>query len=439
MLKQLHELAELGAAFPWLKIAFSARPEAWRAIRRKANLPLPGLSEEEPGVEMIPFSRSELEQVYASYRRKFNLQSEFTDLAPLIRQVLRDPLQLKLVALTYHDRALPRHLPTSLYLEYINQLIREGRLREQDPAFLEVELLPLMITQAEPGNAIHASQINNAPPRAGVQIFELVISDEQLSNGQWVNQSFRNLVDAEILVRRGPPGDYEVSFKYERFYDYYGGRRLYKLAALQTDRLNLYLNLIQQTQSRPYLWGPVRNALSLEAILNGDQLLFQFCSINSRQVREMVVQVLNELGREESSEGRAWVENFLERLAPTGPVPNNWNSLVGLIIKKKKVSSEGLVGPTATNAYQIAIEVAGELGLSQILQRTCLAEDATIRTAGVRQVYFLWQRDRAAGFALVDYLTGHLKSNLVPDLRSFEAVFSLSLMIFSITSAKAKW
>ena len=76
---------------------------------------------------------------------------------------------------------------------------------------------------------------------SGQPLAELIELDDKInSRGKSVNQAFRNLVDAEILFQHGVVGDYTIGFKYERFYDYFGGKILSEYAKNAPDLIAGY-------------------------------------------------------------------------------------------------------------------------------------------------------------------------------------------------------
>ncbi|NJN95073.1 MAG: hypothetical protein HC875_13705, partial [Anaerolineales bacterium] len=86
-----------------------------------------------------------------------------------------------------------------------------------------------------------------------------------MSDGQRMNQSFTNLLDADILTRQTQGRDQNITFKYERFYEYFIGRRLFELSQSQADQPAFFRELVGQVTGAPFLWGAIKNALLQEA------------------------------------------------------------------------------------------------------------------------------------------------------------------------------
>ena len=123
LLRRINVLVEEAANFyPWLKIAFSARPEAWRSIKRRVELNelhyyrsvQPSVAHEATtqtlplGILMPLFSTQELPLVYQNYQRNRHLQTDYKQLSFQVQKLLNDPLTLKLVADTIQRETCPQ-------------------------------------------------------------------------------------------------------------------------------------------------------------------------------------------------------------------------------------------------------------------------------------------------------------------------------------------
>lgn len=230
--------------YPWLKVLVTSRPEGWRAMKR--GLPLAeeryyrgqgsddvSIELEEFAVKLDIFERAELQAVYENYRRFFNLQTEYSSLKPAVRNALRDPLVLRLVADINKGKSIPDHIQVNaIYKSYIDNLLsaEPKRLYQQDVILLEQELMPLMLKPGLLENKLTSSQIEAARTKDGRPIWELLHSADPIGGGQKVNDSYVRLRDTELLDESGTGLEYVIGFKYERFYEFFGGRRLYQAA-----------------------------------------------------------------------------------------------------------------------------------------------------------------------------------------------------------------
>jgi hypothetical protein len=226
----------------WLKVLITSRPEGWRAMKR--GLPLAedryykekgsedvSIELQEFTVKLDIFERDELQAVYSKYYWVFDLKTEYAALKAAVRNVLRDPLVLRLVADIHRGKSIPDQIQVNdIYKSYVDNLINTRRLDIKDIILLEQELMPLMLKRGFYENKLTASQIETATTRDGRPLWELIHSDDTLGSGQRVNASYMRLRDTELLDASGMGREYVIGFKYERFYEFFGGKRLYQAA-----------------------------------------------------------------------------------------------------------------------------------------------------------------------------------------------------------------
>jgi hypothetical protein len=425
LLKQLNELIQ--APWPWLKVVITSRPETWLEVRRGVKVAQALYYREEGdgtlGVELEPFSYSEqmesfsyqeLPQAYAKYQEVFDLQTPYEALPGDLRRVLQEPLNLWMVSKTYEGEAISESLKFSELVErYVDAMLRSGRLREQDLKLLEEHLVPLMVQEGRYSNALMIADID----AAGEGLYEAVYSDQVLSDGSRVNQSFRNLLDAEILVRQEEGREQKIKFKYERFYEYFVGRRLAELAEDATDRSAFFLDLAERATEIPFLWGAVKSALILETKDRGPETVLELCFTKQQHLKEMLVIVLTEYGQGDEEEAKGILEDLLQLASRRNPLSR--------LIRGRESSDRIL------NAKKIAVEVASNLGLVSIL--SALAEDplSEIRAHAVRYSYYLWNERSEKGYALLNEVGGRVLNKLgLPNGKALGFCINLSILIF---------
>ena len=312
----INEVVKEATRNPWLKVVITSRPEAWRTIRRelkdrlvqshyyrrqgeyRLGMELERFTYQESWVTMETFGGGELPQVYAKYQAVYGLRTEYANLTGRMRQVLRDPLMLRLVSQIYQGDQVPADVRVGeIYEDYVSMLVATGRLRMGDVRFLEQEIVPLMVWEGHYGNAVTSEQAALAKTTDGRDLFDLIYEESLGSGGQRVNQGFRNLVDTEILALRGGGQDYRIEFAYERFYEYFVGKRLKALVGEHPEkRVEQYEVLSAETASQPYLWGAVRTAILREE--DKTELLRALAEKEDDRLKEMVMDCLVELGKE---------------------------------------------------------------------------------------------------------------------------------------------
>ncbi len=365
--------------------------------------------------QMEPFSRQELPEVYSKYQRKFDLKTAYEALPHEVRETLCDPFNLLLLASTYNGQAIPVHVKTSALIEqYVNTL-----LQREDRRFLEQQLVPLMVREGHYSNVITEADLDIA----GGALYELVYSNQLLSDGQRMNQAFLHLADASILVQQKKGFEQQIAFKYERFYEYFAGKRIVSLSETQADRYAFFFGLIEVITGSPFLWGAVRNALIEETKKQGPKIVQRLCYTEHQRVKEMMVSVLVTLGQDQDSLQQ--VNELLDRLLPASKQPSEWHK--GQLLLGKGTA---VLDVASRNAGRIAIEVASNLGIPQVLQRAGLLLDPTLRTEAVRYTYHLWQRDQARGFEVLEYLAEQAVRGVLPNMAALESALGLSIVIF---------
>ena len=116
------------------------------------------------------------------------------------------------------------------------------------------------------------------------------------ADGRQINQSFSDLVNTEILALRGSGRDYEIGFKYERFYDFFVGQRLCKLVNTppqrpDEDKLEAYAELGKEASAEAiFLWGALKDAFRQAELVE-----FDFRQGDPVQVRATILQPVGNL------------------------------------------------------------------------------------------------------------------------------------------------
>jgi hypothetical protein len=444
--------------YPWIKILVTSRPQAWRTMKRGLQLSeglyFKQIDTEEHWVELEgftvqleDFNRDELHHVYENYRQAYGIQNDYTLLKSSIRETLRDPLILRLVAEIYKGGSIPDQLRVNdIYEQYVQRLIQTDRLRVQDIIFLEQELMPLMIFEDHYENKITASQINQAKTTQGKPLWELIHSDDLLSNGMPVNASYSRLSDAEIIIEQGPPLDYEITFKYERFYDYYGGRRLRVMLGDKVDipiRIRAYQRLVTAMRTSPYLWGAVRTSL-FEDLKDPEhdlaQLIIELAQTTDQLTKDLIVSVLFAFGQDDKNK----VENICHQLLSLEqdasakqdqhqveelyasvdlPAGDQMTDLVSRYLQSTVTSQVHM-------AKKAAIEVGYQLRLTKVLITAANDSDSAVRAVDTQYIYYLWRVDQDEAFKVLDTLSKQFPGKWrIPNTKIIEVCLGVSLMI----------
>ncbi|MEW5959100.1 MAG: hypothetical protein AB1801_15315 [Chloroflexota bacterium] len=372
LLRQLDALVQ--RPLPWLKIVLSSRPETWQAIKRGLRLAegfyyRPG-EDKLPEVELEPFSyseqmdpftRQELPLAYANYKKMFDLQTEYQALPAELREMLRDPLSLWLVAKIYKGQAIsPGLKPTSLIEKYIDALLAEQRLRSEDVRFLQRQLVPLLVRENDYSNVITPADID----AAGDDLYEAVYSEQLLSNGQRMNQSFANLLDAEILTRYLEGRAEKIVFKYERFYDHFMGKRLVEMCRPVDDKMAFFEGVMAQLKGKIFLWGALSQLL-IDLLTEKDYAVIEKLGQTHHELlAELLVNVL--------------AEHYPEHRHDLKPILITW-------LADQDSRSRG---------PYITANIAIICLIEDVLERTLVHSREAIRFLLVQDIHKLWKQDR---------------------------------------------
>lgn len=429
LLKQLNDLIQ--SRWRWLKIVITSRPESWVNIKQGVKLAERLFYRESQSdkiaVEMEgfnysqklePFSDSELARVYELYKNFYNLKSKYDDLSGRVKELLRDPLVLWLMASIHYNQHVPVTFKVSQIIpDYINAMIDTKRLESADIDFLEKNLMPIMLNLEKVSNSINSKSIE----QAGSMLFDRIHVDSLLSNGKQVNQSFVNLMDTEILIKRGDSFEYEIGFKYERFYDYFAARQLNDIYSGIQDRSKVYLDLVEKMQEKPFIWGGAKNLLLKELC---SKIVSELSQNPNYFVRELLTSALIERGKDDFNQA----ENFL----------------LGLFAIRK-VNKQNL-----KYAKFVAVSVAEEIESEKVLLLGTQDTDQDVRVSAIQQIYkLLKQGKESMVFEILDDLLifkfSLLKINILFGV--IESFIIISFLIlcnffeddFIISNLKTRW
>lgn len=418
--------------YSWLKVLITSRPEGWRTMKR--GLPLAeeryykekgsedvSIELEEFTIKLDIFERDELQSVYEKYCRFFNLKTAYSALELTVRNALRDPLVLRLIADIYRNNFIPDHIQVNdIYKSYVDSLISTGRLYREDIIFLEQELMPLMLKQGFYENKLTASQIQPAKTRDGRPLWELIYNADSIGGGQRVNASYVRLRDAELLDETGEGMDYVIAFKYSRFYEFFGGRRLYQAAREQLSLLDFYGDVAKQLNIKVFLWGAMVQALALE--LNDGNLslvkgLAEQTSDN-RLLRAALVEALVRFGEGNRRHAETFVLELIGQLTP--PPRNVFAELARLLQPAREDALQ------AQSQKMIVLEAAMRLRLTDLLENLAVEPSAWLRNLAVQNIFYLWKQDHQAGIKILDSLGYRVRGRFgLPDLGAVESLLAL--------------
>ncbi len=404
--------------YTWLKILITSRPQAWRMMKRGVKLSDPNYyypqNEQNPWHEILQFSWSEVPKVYENYHRKYELKTPYDELTAEIKANLRDPLFLLLVSQTWKGTRIPSTISTfEVYEKFLDTLILERVLQPADLDFLEDEIMPRLISWKKFQPSIPRKDLQAAFTSDRRPLLEMVENRDYADDAP-INISFVHLVDVGLLEQRGNPREYEIRFKFERFFDYFGGKQLYKIVKEKQDPGEAYRLLLENTLRQPWLWGGVKNALILELNDKKYNLIAELFHTEDSYIKDLLVVVLEEFGETNKDAARTLLNSIFVYRKAFGSA---------LFRRRKRSLAEQIAGKGA-------IEAAYRLDLLEIIQNGCLDIDPAVRSASIQQLWRYWrERDREGGFRAIQGIIS--KSIQFPNfsLDGLESAASASLLI----------
>lgn len=232
----LRDLNTLIANYKWIKLILSCRPHFWKYIYSQKGAI--GISDryffmdEKSGELYITVGKldeAETKLFYQKYQSNYKLKPVlFDDLNPLMKKRLSEPLLLWLISeiCTGEDVSKRNDLIIDIKAipEYIKKLEEHRELFESegDIAFLQNTLPKMFFRDGICNNYIYRSYLTR---------------NSEISN---IDQILYRLIRSGVLKEDGAG---RLSFSFERFFGYYSGIQIRKIAAQ-----GIMLNCVQDTE-----------------------------------------------------------------------------------------------------------------------------------------------------------------------------------------------
>ncbi len=411
-------------AVSWLKVVITSRPEAWRTAKR--GIPLAdhryyrtkehatfGTS---PDVVLEPFQYDELREAYEKYRAVYGLVADFDQLPVAFRSALRDPLLLGLVGEGFRRRQVPTEFaPSDMVRLFIQGLLQTGRLFEDDLDFLENELMPLMIDGGNYRNRINAQQIRRASAAATSIRYNRSSGLVAASSAK----PYARLVDAGILEEQGSPDDHEVSFKHERLFDFYAGRRIRSLLDRSgRDRTTTLQGYITPLSTHPFLWGALQNVLISEFQQGDLTTIGNLAQGQDDIVKQLLVETLVEHGMHDPQSVRRVLEDLLQR--PTSR----------RVVERPAIRAQHDAVVGSQRAKQVAIEVAAKLAIPEVFVTATCDPSAFVRNHALLFLQIMSQHAPEAAVEVIGSLASRASTKFgVPRPRTLESLIGASTLV----------
>jgi len=319
------------------------------------------------------FDWSEVHQAYTLYKEEFNVKTTYEQLSAVVKELIREPIRLWIVAQTFASKEVPDYLPEyTLISHYISSLMQTGKVFPNDiTKLLKEELVPLFVPSSD---HLHHELTPDILSQAGDFLYERVFDESQYSSGDRRNEAIHRLADASIL-RIKQVGEYQIiDFKYERFYDHFLGEYAYqKFIANAADRVSACKQLVSLISQDQYAWGVVERAL-LFVIENYPDVIIKLAYTSTENLS--MGYLISKIIEEYATISRSKALHVLNQIASN------------CVAKKTPYSPNQKL-----NAAEIALRVAKAFKDVDVFRDLLLASDKNVQAAGIRYLFFLNKSD----------------------------------------------
>jgi len=362
-----------------VRVVLSCRTSTWKRLESLDTIRLFSSRYFRPtGNDLLlhlqSFSPQILERAYKHYQTFFHLRTNLSKLSATLRERLRTPLILRLLAETYQDRDEPvtETLTLALFQRFYESRVR----RRKDQVFID-ELAEEMLRQRRSTFTIHDLAHNEW------------LRPDILSNSP--DSSYYHLLDGGVLTELSSDpflGDV-VKFTYDRLGGYILARFLLRRSAMNVSPISELIRdvqeLIHDVQRFPLAWDTARTLL----VLRKDAALFASLSQSTNiELRELVVESLMELYTDEPVAAIEIIKQLLQ-------------------MNSQEVRQTGLKAAYYINPRAQGIFLwAATKGTSELRQST-------------RDIlYLIWRTDPDFTYGLLHELTARLRLSAPRDLRN---------------------
>ena len=381
-----------------IRIVLSCRTSTWKRLDPETMGLFSYLyfqpTDQETVLRLDLFTPEMLEEAYQRYLQYFKLRTPFNKLSADLRERLRNPLMLRMLAETYRNQTEPiaySKLALSIFQRFYDSRV-SGTKKRQDQDFID-ELAAEMIRQRRSTFRVEDLARNE-------RLRSAILSDD-------ADSSYNRLLDKGLLaeISGGPlPGDM-VKFTYDQLGGYILAGHLQSMhsSAANTDQIreitrNQITELIRDAQQFSLAWYIAWTLL----ILSEDTSLFvDLAQSPNVELRELVVQSLVEIHAAEPVRATDIIEKLLQ-------------------IDSQEAQRTGLKSAYFVNPRVREIFLwAGVKGTPALRQ---LTRDI---------LYLIWRTDPDFTYGLLHELTMRVKLNSQKDLRNtFEFVLELIVTIY---------
>lgn len=388
LLKQIDALVGRVAG-PHLRFVLSCNSATWSQFERAGAARLFWSAYHqavsgEPVVYLEPFSSAELATAYARYRHFFQVQTPLEGLPVTLRERLRKPLLLRMLADAYRDGPVivaTRGLSQSIFRRFYDERVRQRReqlfIDELAAEMLRHRAAALPLTTLARNDQLRDELLSDAPDSAYIRLLDGGVLGEL--NG--------DLFAGEM-----------VGFAYAEVGAYVLARHLLRGETARTGLLNAVLGLLEQVRSFPLAWEVARTALLIARQTDVFSVLAQSSDVEQR---ELVVESLVELHADEPGAASELIKQICQ-------IDSDEARRTGL-------KAAYYIGPRAREIFLWAAAKGSP----------------ALRRVGRDALYLIWRSDPDFTYGLLNDLVARIGPGALRDLRNLlEFFFELSLVIY---------
>ncbi len=377
------------AAGPWVRVVASCNSATWGQLERAGATRLlwgsyHQAADGEPRLLLGPFAPADLAEAYPRYSRFFQVQTPLESLPLTLRERLRKPLMLRMIAESYRDGPVlsaARGLSLGLFRRFYDERVRQRR----EQLFMD-ELAAEMLRRGEASVPLRDLARNE-------QLRDELLSDEP-------DSTYIRLLDGGVLAElAGDPFSGEVvSFAYAELGAFVLARRLLADPSARQALPAAVGELLERARSFPLAFDVARTALLIARQPEAFAALAQSPDVEQR---ELVAQSLVELYADDPAAASELIKGLCQRESDEA--------------RRTALKAAYYIGP---RAREIFLWAAGRG--SPALRR--VARDT---------LYLTWRNDPAFTYGLLRELVARIGPGALRDLRNIlEFFFELSVVIY---------
>lgn len=369
------------------RVALSCSTPIWRQLERLGTAQLywsryfqPA---DEPLLRLERFTPAEAALAYTRYRELFQLSTPFEALPAALRERLRGPLLLRMLAETYRGRPGPTAhdaLALGIFRSYYEQRVRQRR----DQLFAETLALELLQQRRA---ALPVDRLAQHP----------LLGPEVLREDS--DSSYYRLLDAGILAEQSGSalqGD-QVGFTYARVGAYVLARALLRLAPAPAELVARLADLLHEARAFPLAWDTARTILLME---QAPEAAAELARSSDVELRELVAASLVERHADEPERAAEQIRLLLQADSEEA--------------RRTGLKAAYYIGPRARELFLWAAKGPPEL-----------------RRAARDTLYLIWRSDPEFTYGLLRELVGRIGLGALLDMRTMvEFVIDLAVTIY---------